>query len=92
LAAGLGWSVVESLAAHRDSISGVAILTTYIYIYIYIYIYAKSGPGISVGIATDYWLDGPGSNPGGDETFRPSRSVLGPTQPHVKWVPDLSWG
>jgi len=27
-----------------------------------IYIY---GPGSSVGIATDYGLDGPGSNPGG---------------------------
>jgi len=26
----------------------------------------------SVGIATDYGLDGPGSNPGGDEIFRPS--------------------
>ena len=29
------------------------------------------GPGSSVGIASDYWLDGPGSNPGGDEIFRP---------------------
>ena len=28
------------------------------------------GPGRSVGIATDYGLDGPGSNPGGDEIFR----------------------
>jgi len=27
------------------------------------------GPGSSVGIATDYVLDGPGSNPGGDEIF-----------------------
>ena len=26
--------------------------------------------GTSVGIATDYGLDGPGSNPGGDEIFR----------------------
>ena len=26
------------------------------------------GPGSSVGIATDYGLDGPGSNPSGDET------------------------
>ena len=37
------------------------------------------GPGSSVGIATDYGLDGPGSNPGGDEIFRPSRPALGPT-------------
>ena len=42
------------------------------------------GPGISVGIATDYGLDGPGSNPGGDEIFRPSKPALGPTQPPVK--------
>jgi len=39
------------------------------------------GSGSSVGIATDYGLDGPGSNPGGDEIFRPSRPALGPTQP-----------
>jgi len=50
------------------------------------------GPGSSVGIATDYGLDGPGSNPGGDEIFRPSRPVLGPTQPPIKWVPSLSRG
>ena len=48
--------------------------------------------GNSVGIATDYGLDGPGSNPGGDEIFRPSRSALGSTQPPVKWVSDLSRG
>jgi len=56
---------------------------------IYIYIY---GPGSSVGIVTDYMLDSPGSNPGGDEIFRLSRPVLGPTQPPVKWVRGLSWG
>ena len=31
---------------------------------------------MSVGIATDYGLDGPGSNPGGDEIFCPPRPTL----------------
>jgi len=51
-----------------------------------------SGPGSSVGIATDYGLDGAGSNPSGDEIFRPSRPALGSTQSPVKWVPGLSRG
>jgi len=33
----------------------------------------------SVGIATDYGLDDPESNPGGDEIFCPSWPALGPT-------------
>jgi len=50
------------------------------------------GPGSSVGIATDCGLEGQGSNPGGDEIFGASRSVLRPTQPPVQWVPGLSRG
>jgi len=50
------------------------------------------GPGSSVGIATYHGLDGPGSNPGGDEIFLPSRPALGPTQSPVKWVPGISRG
>jgi len=53
---------------------------------------SSSGPCSSVGIATEYGLDGPGSNPGGDEIFRPSRPALGPTQSPVQWVPGLSRG
>ena len=48
------------------------------------------GPGSSVGIATEYGLDSPGSNPSGDEIFCPSRLAVGPTQPPVKWVLGLS--
>jgi len=39
-----------------------------------------------------YGLEGPGSNPCGNENFRPYIPTLGPTQPPVKWVPSLSWG
>jgi len=45
-------------------------------------------PGGSLGIATDYGLDGPRSNPGGDEIYSPSS----PAQPPVKWVQGLSRG
>ena len=48
------------------------------------------GPSSLFGIATDYGLDGLGSNPGGDEIFRPSRPTLVPTQPLVKLVSGLS--
>ena len=36
------------------------------------------GPGSSVGIVTDYGLDGTESNPGRDEIFRPARQPCGP--------------
>ena len=55
-------------------------------------LFLYGGSGSSVGIATDYRLDGPGSNPSGDEIFRLSRPALGPTQPPVQWVPGLSRG
>ena len=47
------------------------------------------GPGRSVGVATGYGLVGPGSNPGWDEIFCPSRPALASPQPTVKWVPAL---
>jgi len=55
-----------------------------------VYVIYECGAGSSVGIATDYGLDVPGSNPGGDEIFRPSSPAPGRTQPPVKWVPALS--
>jgi len=66
----------------------------YIYIHTHTHththIYEYCGPGSSVSIATKYGLEGPGSNPGGDEIFRPSRPALGPSQPPEQWVPCLS--
>ena len=58
----------------------------------YICTLPSCGPGSSVGIATDYGLDGPGSNPGGDENFRPSSPALGSIVPPVQWVRRLSRG
>jgi len=68
-----------------------------IYIYIYMCVcvcvcVCVGGPSSSVGIASDYGLDGPGSNTGGDEIFRPSRPALGSTQPPLQWVLVLSGG
>jgi hypothetical protein len=45
--------------------------------------YDNGGPGSSVGITTDYGLDGPESNPSGEEIFRPSKPAKGYTQTPV---------
>ena len=43
--------------------------------------YSDRGPGSSIGIATDYGLDGPGSNTGRDEIFRRPCGCNGITLP-----------
>ena len=65
-----------------------AVSTTYSLLYISLS--HSFGPYSSVGIATDYGLDGLGTEPRWDVIFRPSRPALGPTKPPLQWVPGLS--
>jgi hypothetical protein len=51
------------------------------------------GRDSSVGIATCYWLNGPGIEfRWGRDFLHTSRPVLGPIQPPIQWVLDLFRG
>jgi hypothetical protein len=50
------------------------------------------GRNSTVGIATLYGLDGPGIESRWGRHFSNQSLALGPTQPHVKWVPVLFTG
>jgi hypothetical protein len=59
-------------------------------VFVYLFI---CGPGSSVGLATDYGLDGPEIESRWWRDFpHLSRPGQAPTQPPVQWVPGLSRG
>ena len=68
--------VISVLVITVFCIACTVFLYCFVYVYLFLFVFLCE-PGSSVGIATDYGLDGPGSNPGGEEIFRPSKPALG---------------
>jgi hypothetical protein len=77
----------SSLQATRTAPSPLQCLTSHVFIFTPT---RRVGRHSSVGIATRYRFDGPGSNPGGGRgSPYPSRPALGSTQPPIHCVPGL---
>jgi hypothetical protein len=80
-------SVVLNLLRTRTTLS---LTLPYIYMSYYVNKVAEWSQDSSIGIVTDYKLDGRGSIPGRSKIFlfcMASRLALGLTQPHIQWVP-----
>ena len=83
-------SVIPNLRSYAVVVNGNMYIYVCVCVCVCVYIYPLWAGWLSR--YSDYGLDGPGSNPGGDEIFRPSRPALGTTQPPVHWVLGLSRG
>jgi len=70
--------------SHRTPVRMCACVCVYVYVWVcararaWVCVGVGGGAGSSVGIATDYGLEGPGSNPGGDGTSARSDRPGGP--------------
>ena len=78
-----GWQLKKAVSVGRNT-------HTHTHTYIYLCVCVCVGRIAQSVLRLSYGLEGPGSNPGGDEIFRSPRPALGPTQSLLQWVPGLS--